>query len=172
MLLLISLLSLSQSSFAINYFENGINYWSDDKEQKAKEEPIAKNQPIPKKDEKFSWNEYLNPNKDKFFDEGNYSPPKPYLELIRNPTDQNIKNWFKIVDTKNKMLTKLQERVQEYSLKNIQFINGAKNKIATLESLKSKPDCALILAWNFFDEIKKKNSDLAHKFISIKDLEI
>ena len=140
MLLLISLLSLSQSSFAINYFENGINYWSDDKEQKAKEEPIAKNQPIPKKDEKFSWNEYLNPNKDKFFDEGNYSPPKPYLELIRNPTDQNIKNWFKIVDTKNKMLTKLQERVQEYSLKNKQFINGAKNKIATLESLKSKPD--------------------------------
>jgi len=28
------------------------------------------------------------------------------------------------------------------------------------------------LAWNFFDEIKKKNRDLAHKFISIKDLEI
>ena len=26
--------------------------------------------------------------------------------------------------------------------------------------------------FNFFDEIKKKNGDLAHKFISIKDLEI
>ena len=37
--------------------------------------------------------------------------------------------------------------------------------------LKTKPDCALVLAWNFFEEIKKKNSDLAHKFVSIKDLE-
>ena len=36
---------------------------------------------------------------------------------------------------------------------------------------KGKPDYALVLAWNFFDEIKKKNSDLADKFISIKDLE-
>ena len=37
--------------------------------------------------------------------------------------------------------------------------------------IKKKPDYALVLAWNFFDEIKKKNSDLADKFISIKDLE-
>ena len=29
----------------------------------------------------------------------------------------------------------------------------------------------MVLAWNFFDEIKRKNSDLGNKFISIKDLE-
>jgi len=29
----------------------------------------------------------------------------------------------------------------------------------------------IILAWNFFDEIKKNNSKLAKKIISIKDLE-
>jgi hypothetical protein len=29
-----------------------------------------------------------------------------------------------------------------------------------------------VLAWNFMDEIKRKNNDLAHKFISIKDLEV
>ena len=38
--------------------------------------------------------------------------------------------------------------------------------------IKGKPDYAVVLAWNFLDEIKKKNSDLAEKFISIKDLEI
>ena len=44
--------------------------------------------------------------------------------------------------------------------------------ITSKESVKGKPDYALVLAWNFFDEIKKKNSDLAHKFITIKDLEV
>ena len=40
-----------------------------------------------------------------------------------------------------------------------------------IANLKGKIDCLLVLAWNFFDEIKKKNSNLAHKFISIKDIE-
>jgi len=44
--------------------------------------------------------------------------------------------------------------------------------IISKKNLKGKPDYLLVLAWNFFDEIKKNNSDLAHKFISIKDLEI
>ena len=44
--------------------------------------------------------------------------------------------------------------------------------IISKKDLKEKADCALVLAWNFFEEIKKNNKDLAHKFISIKDLEI
>ena len=44
--------------------------------------------------------------------------------------------------------------------------------IVSKDKIKTKPDCALVLAWNFFDEIKKKNSDLARKLINIKDLEI
>ena len=44
--------------------------------------------------------------------------------------------------------------------------------IISKRNVKGKPDCALVLAWNFIDEIKKRNSDLAHKFISIKDLEV
>ena len=43
--------------------------------------------------------------------------------------------------------------------------------IVSRSKIKEKPDYALVLAWNFFDEIEKKNSDLADKFISIKDLE-
>ena len=44
--------------------------------------------------------------------------------------------------------------------------------IVSKSSIKKKPDYALVLAWNFFDEIKKNNNDLARKFINIKDLEI
>ena len=44
--------------------------------------------------------------------------------------------------------------------------------ILSKAQIKEKPDYAVVLAWNFLDEIKKKNSDLADKFISIKDLEI
>ena len=44
--------------------------------------------------------------------------------------------------------------------------------IVSKSHIKDKPDCALVLAWNFINEIKKKNSNLANKFISIKDLEI
>ena len=61
--------------------------------------------------------------------------------------------------------------VEDNKFKQGKFLPGVKIPIIAKENLKEKPDYALVLAWNFFDEIKKKNSDLAHKFISIKDLE-
>ena len=62
--------------------------------------------------------------------------------------------------------------VEDNKLKHGKFLPGMKIPIISKENVKGKPDYALVLAWNFLDEIKKKNSDLAHKFISIKDLEI
>ncbi len=61
--------------------------------------------------------------------------------------------------------------VEDNKLKHGKYLPGMKIPIVSKERIKTKSDCALVLAWNFFDEIKKKNSDLAHKFISIKDLE-
>ncbi len=61
--------------------------------------------------------------------------------------------------------------VEDNSLKHGKYLPGMKIPIVSKDKVKSKPDYALVLAWNFFEEIKKKNSDLAHKFVSIKDLE-
>ena len=61
--------------------------------------------------------------------------------------------------------------VEDNKLKHGKFLPGMNIPITSKTKIKKKPDYALVLAWNFFDEIKKKNSDLAHKFISIKDLE-
>ena len=56
-------------------------------------------------------------------------------------------------------------------MKHGKYLPGMKIPIVSKDKIKNKPDYALVLAWNFFEEIKKKNSDLAHKFVSIKDLE-
>ena len=62
--------------------------------------------------------------------------------------------------------------VEDNKLKHGKFLPGMKIPIISKEKVKEKPDYAVVLAWNFLDEIKKGNSDLAHKFISIKDLEV
>jgi len=62
--------------------------------------------------------------------------------------------------------------IEDNKLKHKKFLPGVNIPITSKSQIKGKPDYALVLAWNFFDEIKKNNSDLADKFISIKDLEI
>ena len=61
--------------------------------------------------------------------------------------------------------------VEDNKLKHGKFLPGMNIPITSKEKIKKKPDYAVVLAWNFYEEIKKKNSSLAHKFISIKDLE-
>jgi hypothetical protein len=61
--------------------------------------------------------------------------------------------------------------VEDNKLKHNKFLPGMRIPIVSKSHIKDKPDYALVLAWNFISEIKRKNSDLAHKFISIKDLE-
>jgi len=62
--------------------------------------------------------------------------------------------------------------VEDNKLKHGKFLPGMKIPITSKSSIKGKVDCAVVLAWNFFQEIKKNNGDLAHKLVSIKDLEI
>ena len=61
--------------------------------------------------------------------------------------------------------------IEDNKLKQGKFLPGVKIPITSKNNLKGKIDCMLVLAWNFFQEIKKNNSDLTNKFVSIKDLE-
>ena len=62
--------------------------------------------------------------------------------------------------------------VEDNKLKHGKFLPGMKIPIVSKNKVKTKPDYAIVLAWNFIEEIKKKNENLVDKFISIKDLEI
>jgi len=62
--------------------------------------------------------------------------------------------------------------VEDNKLKQGKFLPGMNIPIISKNQIMEKADCTLVLAWNFFDEIKKNNRDLTDKFISIKDLEI
>jgi len=62
--------------------------------------------------------------------------------------------------------------VEDNKLKHGKFLPGVKIPIVSKAKIKNKPDYAIVLAWNFIEEIKKNNKNLVDKFISIKDLEI
>lgn len=66
----------------------------------------------------FDWSKYLDPKNDEFFKEGDYQPPKPFMELARNPTDTNISNWITYNKKKNELNQRLQKRMNEYLAQN------------------------------------------------------
>ena len=61
--------------------------------------------------------------------------------------------------------------IEDNPLKNGKFVPGVRIKIQDKKNQKDKAKCILVLAWNFFNEIKEKNKNLTDNFISIKSLE-
>jgi nucleoside-diphosphate-sugar epimerase len=61
--------------------------------------------------------------------------------------------------------------VEDNKLKHNKFIPGVKIPIKSKSHIKNKKNTLLVLAWNFYNDIKKNNSSLSNTFISIKDLE-
>ena len=61
--------------------------------------------------------------------------------------------------------------IEDNRLKHNKFIPGVLIPIKSKETLKEKNILILVLAWNFFNDIKKNNSNLSSKFVNIKELE-
>ncbi len=61
--------------------------------------------------------------------------------------------------------------VEDNSLKHNKFIPGVKIPIKSKKIVKNNNNTMVVLAWNFFRDIKKNNSNLSKNFINIKELE-
>ena len=61
--------------------------------------------------------------------------------------------------------------VEDNKLKHNKYIPGVKIPIKDKSKIKSKQNTLIVLAWNFYEDIKKNNSDLSDNIINIKDLE-
>ncbi len=61
--------------------------------------------------------------------------------------------------------------VEDNKLKQNKYIPGVKIPIKNKSFIKDKKNVLLVLAWNFFNDIKKNNINLSDNFINIKDLE-
>ena len=62
--------------------------------------------------------------------------------------------------------------VEDNKLKHNKFIPGVKIPIKNKSDIKSRKNTLIVLAWNFYRDIKKNNSNLSENIINIKDLEI
>ncbi len=73
-------------------------------------------------------------------------------------------NFFGITDEINYI-------VEDNKLKHNKFIPGVKIQIKNKNQIKDKNNVLLVLAWNFYEDIKKNNLHLSDDIINIKDLE-
>ncbi len=62
--------------------------------------------------------------------------------------------------------------VEDNKLKHNKFIPGVKIPIKNKSFIKNKKNILLVLAWNFYNDIKKNNKNLSENFVNIKELEI
>ena len=61
--------------------------------------------------------------------------------------------------------------IEDNKLKHGKFLPGVNIPIVSKIKVKNKVPLILVLAWNFFNDIKKNNSNLSNNFVNIKDLE-
>ena len=110
-LMLLLLVSVARAG-ELHYFDTKIDFWG------KGEESVKTEIREPTVPEKFPWKTYLDPKNKEFFREGDYTPPEPFMEVARNPSDENLKSWFEFMNRKNELARRLDSRMQEYLAKN------------------------------------------------------
>ena len=100
----------------LEYFSSRIDFWGTTSgTQKSQVEP---ENPLISQKSNFPWKTYLDPKNKEFFKEGDYTPPEPFMEVAKDPSDENLKNWFEFMRRKNELAARLETRMQEYLAKN------------------------------------------------------
>jgi len=111
--LALSHIKVAVSDDGFQYFKSSeIDYWKENQIQQR--EPTLPSVSSAKITSAFPWKKYLDPKNEEFFKEGDYTPPAPFMEIARNPSDDNIANWFKYLELKNALTHRLQDRLEAY----------------------------------------------------------
>lgn len=133
----------SENSF--QYFGEEIDFWQSGKKPVPPEtlKPASRALKAPEtaqvgNESQFSWKKVMDPNNKEFFKEGDYTPPEPFMEIVRNPTDENLKMWFSYIQKKNLLSDRLQKRMQDYATRN-GLQTGELRQIPTAQSNPSVP---------------------------------
>jgi glutaredoxin len=115
--LVLLLLPATSMAGELKYFDSKINFWN----EKTDASPVSQtlDKPAVNENGKFPWKTYLDPKNKEFFKEGDYTPPEPFMEIARDPSDENIKNWFDFMKKKNELAKNLEEKMQLYLAKNM-----------------------------------------------------
>jgi nucleoside-diphosphate-sugar epimerase/quercetin dioxygenase-like cupin family protein len=119
----------------------------------------------------------------------NYNTYKKFGEKVYKIRDNVIKNINKLKKDGNKLVgygapakattalnffgisNEIDCIIEDNKLKQGKIVPGVNIPIISKENIKKKPDNLIVLAWNFFEEIKRENRHLSKQIISIKDLE-
>ena len=120
--------------FAFDYFNSQIDYWNEGGTFSEKNSSQTKRKNPATESKAFDWSTYLDPENDEFFREGDYIPPTSFMELVRNPTDKNIANWFSLIEMKNKLSLRLQQRMLEYQKKHASRLSSDAHKLISRKS--------------------------------------
>ena len=97
----------------MDYFDQGIDYWHAGDPPRSPKHDAS--HAAEKRPAGFDWQRYLDPKNDEFFREGDYTPPATCMEVARNPSNENLRNWFAYVGAKNAVAARLGERMQAFT---------------------------------------------------------
>ena len=128
----------------MTFFEGGIDYWSESKPtltvSSHETDPVTSQKPPDRP--AFDWHRAMDPRNDDFFREGDYVPPAPFLEVARDPSDENIRMWSAYIARKNELAARLQQRLQEYSATHGEVVSAGAGAALPTPIPEIKPDRA------------------------------